>query len=217
MLNLSDFREIAMGNIASGTLYRSGHPVCDGKQDPDIILSASEAKIKTIINLSDSRRSLVSKFIVCPWYQRMFDGGNVIALNVSMSFDIADKGFCGKLKKGIRFMAEHAPPYLIHCEAGIDRTGFLSIILEAFMGAPLEDITRDYMLSFVDTGEYSANESEFGRAFIINLFSKIKDKPLDSNEDLLVLAANYLEKKIGLKSDEMKDLANKLNGGFYGL
>jgi protein tyrosine/serine phosphatase len=217
MLNLSNFREIAMGNIASGTLYRSGHPVCDGKQVPDIILSASEAKIKTIINLSDSRRSLGSMFIVCPWYQRMFDGGNVIALNVSMNFGAAEKGFCDKLKKGIRFMTEHAPPYLIHCEAGVDRTGFLSIILEAFMGAQLEDITRDYMLSFVDTGEYSINESGYGRAFMINLFSEIKDKPLDSNEDLRILAGKYLGGKIGLKSDEMKDLANKLNGSFYGL
>jgi hypothetical protein len=203
-----------MGNIAPRTLYRSGHPVCDNKQVPDIILPASEIKIKTIVNLSDNRRSLKSKITVCPWYQRLFDGGNVIALNVSMGFDAADKGFCGKLKKGIRFMTEHAPPYLIHCEAGIDRTGFLSIILEAFMGAPLEDIARDYMLSFVDTGEYFVNESEYGRTFMTNLFSEIKGGPFNSNEDLRILAANYLEEKIGMQSDKMKTLADKLNRGF---
>jgi hypothetical protein len=217
MMILSNFREIAMGNIAPKTLYRSGHPVCGDKQVPGIILSASRAKIKTIINLSDNRRSLKSKILGCPWYQRLFDGGNVIALNIPMRFDAMDKGFCDKLKKGIQFMTEHAPPYLIHCEAGIDRTGFLSIILEAFMGSPLEDIARDYMLSFVDTGEYSANDSKNGRTFVVNLFSGINAGSLGANADLRILAANYLEKKIGLKGDEIKGLADKLNGSFYGL
>jgi protein tyrosine/serine phosphatase len=114
-------------------------------------------------------------------------------------------------------MTEYTPPYLIHCEAGIDRTGFLSIILEAFMGAPLKDIARDYMLSLVDINEYSANDSKNGRSFVANLFSEINAGPLDTNADLRILAAKYLEEKIGLKSGEMKDLADKLNGGLYEL
>ncbi|MDR0998655.1 MAG: tyrosine-protein phosphatase [Treponema sp.] len=34
---------------------------------------------------------------------------------------------------------EHEPPYLIHCEAGIDRTGFLSMLLEAFIGTKFDE------------------------------------------------------------------------------
>jgi hypothetical protein len=211
ILHSSNFREIAMGKIAPGTLYRSSHPVEDGKQVPDIILSASYAKIRTIINLSDSRRSLESKIMGCPWYKRLFDGDNVITLD--MKVNVMDKIFCEKLKKGIRFMTEHAPPYLIHCEAGVDRTGFLSIILESFMGAVLEDITRDYMLSFVDSGEYSTNESEYGRGFVGNLFSGIiKGGPLNSNENLQILSAKYLAEQVGLNDDEMVLLADKLMG-----
>jgi protein tyrosine/serine phosphatase len=71
--------------------------------------------------------------MMCPWYKKLFDSGDALALHISMRFSAADRGFCKKLKEGIIFMNNHEPPYLIHCEAGIDRTGFLSAILESFM------------------------------------------------------------------------------------
>jgi hypothetical protein len=54
VMNSSNFREIHTGKISQKLLYRSNHPICNGKQVKDIILAANNAKIKTIVNLSDN-------------------------------------------------------------------------------------------------------------------------------------------------------------------
>jgi protein tyrosine/serine phosphatase len=214
MINSSNFREINMGNIAPKTLYRSNHPICNGKQVKDIIVSANNARIKTILNLVDNTQSLKSKILACPWYKKIFDSGNVLAVKISMSFSVPDRGFCRKLKAGLEFINNHAPPYLIHCEAGIDRTGFLSVILESFMGATFDDVAKDYMLSFVDDSEYSADDHRNGSIFIRNLFGVIKGEPVDVDADLQGLSAKYLSEYnyIGLGSSELKRLEHKLMG-----
>jgi hypothetical protein len=203
-----------MGNISPKTLYRSNHPICNGKQVKDIILSASNANIKTILNLVDSLQSLQWKTMTCPWYKKIFDSGNALALHISMSFSAADKKFCKKLKSGLEFMADREPPYLIHCEAGIDRTGFLAIILEAFMGAKFDNIAKDYMLSFVDDSEYSADDHKNGMLFVRRLFEPIKGEPIANDEDLQKLAVRFLTERnyIGLGSGELKKLEHKLKG-----
>jgi hypothetical protein len=70
-MNSSNFREICMGNIAPNTLYRSNHPICNGEQVRDIIISANNARIKKILNLVDSTQSLKSKIMTCPWYKNI--------------------------------------------------------------------------------------------------------------------------------------------------
>jgi protein tyrosine phosphatase len=212
VMDSSNFREISIGNIAPKTLYRSNHPICNGKQVSDIILSANNARIKTILNLVDGAQSLQSKIISCPWYKKIFDNGNVLALHISMSFNILDRRFCKKIKDGLGFMIDRGPPYLIHCEAGIDRTGFLSAILESFMGALFNDIAKDYMLSYVDSSEYSSNDHRNGSMFIRNLFANIKGQLIDDDEDLQSLSAKYFTEYIGLDSGQLNILEKKLMG-----
>ena len=205
----SNFREINYGKISPNILYRSNHPICNGKQVKDIIFSINNANIKTVINLSDSTQSLKGKIIYCPWYKRVFEDNNVIALNINMKFDFMERKFNEKLKKGQLFMIEHGPPYLIHCEVGIDRTGFLAVILESIMGAPFDVIVKDYMLSFVDNLEYSLNDYKNGEIFIINLFSKIKGELIDKNENIQYLTKKYLLEKVKLDNDELEALISK--------
>jgi protein tyrosine/serine phosphatase len=201
-----------MGKIGPKTLYRSNHPVCNGKEAPDIILAANYAKIKTIINLSDNIESLISKASACPWYRKFYESNSVIALNISMQFHPTGKKFMDKIKSGLLFMIKHDPPYLIHCIAGIDRTGFLSLILESFMGAKFDDIVKDYMLSYVDNKEYSDHDYKNGSLFMVNMFSEIKGRAVESNDDLQCLSKRYLVEKIGLSDDELNLLARKLMG-----
>jgi protein tyrosine/serine phosphatase len=210
VMHAFNFREINMGNISQKTVYRSSHPIYNGRQIAEIILSANNARIKTILNLSDSIQSLQSKAISCPWYKKIVDSGNVLALHISMSFNALDRGFCKKLKEGLEFMINREPPYLIHCEAGIDRTGFLSAILESFMGANFDDMAKDYMLSFVDSGEYSHDDHRNGTIFIRNLFAKIKEELIDDDEDLQSLSTKYLAEYIGLGYVELKKLESRL-------
>jgi protein tyrosine/serine phosphatase len=212
IITSSNFREIYMGQISPKVLYRSNHPISNGKQVSDIILAANYAKINTIINLSDDIQSIRSKIIFCPWYKNIHDNNNVIALNINMQFDIMEPKFKEKIKNGIIFMTEHNPSYLIHCEAGIDRTGFLSIILESFMGATFDEIVKDYMSSFVDNNEYSADDYKNGSRFMQNMFSKIKGGLLNPNEDLQYLSRKYLAEDIGLDNNQLDILTNKLRG-----
>ena len=206
----SNFREIVMGDIFPKTLYRSNHPVYDGKQDKEIILLAQSAKIKTIINLSDSIRTLKSKIMYCPWYKKMTDEKNVIALDISMRFGAIENDFLKKLKRGIVFMIKHNPPYLIHCEVGIDRTGFFAILLEAFMKAKFDDMAKDYMLSFVSDNNYSDDDRREGSIFALDFFSNINGGSIDTGDDLQGIAVKYLAEKAGLSNNELSLLKDKL-------
>jgi protein tyrosine/serine phosphatase len=210
VLHSSNFREISKGKIASNTLYRSNHPICDGKQVKEIILSANNAKINTIINLSDNIHSLKSKILNCPWYKGVYEKNNVIALNMNMKFDILEDKFNKRINNGLKFMMEHEPPFLIHCEAGIDRTGFLSIILESFMEMTFDDIVKDYMLSFVDINDYSLNDYKNGSTYIINTFSTIKGEIITKNENIHNLSTKYLIERTRIKFDELELLKRKL-------
>jgi protein tyrosine/serine phosphatase len=210
VLKSSNFREINIGKISSKILFRSNHPICNNNQVKDIVLAANKEKINTIINLSDDMDSLRSKAICCPWYKKIIDNNNVLALNIPMNFDIFDSEFCKKIKDGVIFLLGHNPPYLIHCEAGIDRTGFLSIIFESLMDAQFNEIVKDYMLSFVDENEYTLNDSKDGILFLRNLFTKISGEIFTTNKNLRDLIIDYLKEKIKLNDNEILLLDNKL-------
>ena len=65
-----------------------------------------------------------------------------------MDFSQTSEYFQKKLKRGLQFIINTEGPWLIHCHAGVDRTGFVSIVLEALMGATLDEIINDYLQSF---------------------------------------------------------------------
>jgi hypothetical protein len=121
-----------------------------------------------------------------------------------MKFDVMDNKFRKKIKEGLLFIINREPPYLLHCEAGIDRTGFLSILLESFMGAKFDDIVKDYMLSFVEDSEYSFEDYKNGSIFITNLFSKIKGDIIKADDDLQFLSTQYLFEKVKLMPEKYK-------------
>jgi hypothetical protein len=86
--DVSNFREISIGKISPGILYRSSHPIYDGNQVEDVVLYANNARINTVSNLSDSLQSLRSKASRCPWYDNIVRKNNVIALDINMNFNI---------------------------------------------------------------------------------------------------------------------------------
>jgi protein tyrosine/serine phosphatase len=211
ILESSNFREIRAGAIPPNVLYRSNHPIFNGNQVDNIILSAIYAKIKTVINLSDNTYTLRSKVAACLWYKNIFDNDNVIALHINMKFDPLSREFCNKIKEGLLFMDNRHSPYLIHCEAGIDRTGFLAIILEALMGANIHDLAEDYMLSFMDKSEFSPDGYKYGSIFIRNLFARIKSGFAENYENWQDLALKYLMENVGMTDYEINQLEKTLS------
>ena len=204
-----NFREICMGNIAPNTLYRSSHPIKNNKQEKDISLLASQANIKTIINLCDTMSGITSKSVVAPWYNRLFRDGRVIALG--MDFGCASAGFRKKLKEALQFIIHTEGPYLIHCHAGVDRAGFVCMVIESFMGAALDDVVNDYLKSFnsiFESGIYGAQKADATAA--MQILSQMSDSQIINEQNLQHIAEIYLRSKINLSAKEIELLKGRL-------
>jgi predicted protein tyrosine phosphatase len=199
-----NFREIQAGRIAPKWLYRSSHPVIHSETDFIMAKLAEEAEIAAVLNLDDNEIKLVTKADHVPWYHCLFKRGCIIALD--MGFDCLSDQFSFKLQKGLKFMIDHNGPYLIHCMQGIDRTGFVVMILEMLMEANRNEMINDYMLSFLrrpgfekGSKRYRIEKNNFVR--VLNTIYTIGKK---SEGDKFVDAAkNYLLKNTDLTHDEI--------------
>jgi len=207
-----NFREIRMGNIAPNTLYRSSHPIKDNKQEKIISLLAAQNKIKTIINLSDTISEIKIKSIFAPWYDKLLKNNCVAALG--MDFNNNSESFSKKLKKGLQFIINTEGPWLIHCHAGVDRTGFVSIVLETLMGAKLDEVIDDYLKSFNSIFESSiyGNVNKEDSAVVLQLISAMGDNMPVNDQNLQAIAEYYLLKKVKLSAVEIGLLESKLIG-----
>jgi protein tyrosine/serine phosphatase len=206
-----NFREIRVGAISPNTLYRSSHPIQEGRQDPLIALLAAEHRIATVINLSDSPSEVKRKAFFAPWYNRLFINNQIIALG--MDFSVTGKSFNRKLKNALQFIIKTSGPWLIHCHAGIDRTGFVSMVLEALMGATIDNITDDYLMSFNSIFESSVyNHSNKADSMVVMELLSIMGGSLPiSDQTLQGMAEHYLKDKIGLSGEEVDLLRAKLS------
>jgi len=199
-----------MGNIAANTLYRSSHPIKDNKQEKSISLSASKVNIKTVINLCDTMSGITYKSVVAPWYNNLFKNGRVIALG--MDYSCTSPGFRKKLKEALQFIIHTEGPYLIHCHAGIDRTGFVCMVIESFMGAALNDVINDYLKSFNSIFESSVYEAKKADAAVaMQILSVMSDSQIINEQNLQHIAETYLRSRIGLSAEEVELLRLKLS------
>jgi len=207
-----NFREIRMGNIAPNTLYRSSHPIQDNKQERIISMLAAQNHIQTVINLSDTMSGIKLKSIFAPWYNTLLGNNRVIALG--MDFNNDSEHFRKKLKEGLLFIINTEGPWLIHCHAGVDRTGFVSIVLEALMGAKLDDIVNDYLKSFnsiFDSSIYGEDNKKDAN-IVIQILSTMGNYMPINDQNLQSIAENYLISKVKLSAIEIGLLKSKLAG-----
>ena len=147
----ANFRAVTVGSIGSGKLYRSASPIDNmyGRAGyaNDLIEAAG---VVTVLNLADSAED-IAEFCAAEdfdseYYLSLYESGKVKALDLTANF-FSDE-FAGSLAEGLSFLAQNEPPYSIHCLEGKDRAGFTVMLLEALMGAELQEIIDDYMLSF---------------------------------------------------------------------
>jgi hypothetical protein len=205
-----------MGGIGPGILYRASHPIGDGKEDRAITKLAVHTRIAAILNLTDTDWEIKRKAIMAPWYRKILDAGGVIALG--MNFDGMSRQFCVQLRRGIRFMLRRPGPYLIHCYAGIDRTGFVAIILEAVMGATIEEIIDDYLKSFLDEELLAPRDSpqyKLDSAVVHEILAKINNGEPVTEKNLREAAEHYLITKVALTVPELELLKEILAGKVF--
>ena len=147
----ANFRSVSVTGLAPDTLYRAASP-CDNQHNRATYVDAliQAAGVRCILNLADNEEK-IARYIAdgsyaTPYFQSLYEAGNVIPLALNMNFGSA--AFQQKLANGLIALSEHEGPYLVHCTEGKDRTGFVCILLEALCGADYEEIVADYMITY---------------------------------------------------------------------
>jgi len=210
--NSANFREICMGNIAPNTFFRSSHPIKENKEEKTISLLAQKVNISTVINLSDTMSGIWGKAAYAPWYNKLLNSGKVIALG--MDFSCTSPSFRKNLKEALQFIINTNSPYLIHCHAGVDRTGFVCMVLESFMGASLDEVIKDYLMSFDNEFKSSIfSLSEKANAdTVLQILSVMSNSQAITEYNLQHIAEIYLRSKVGLSAEDVELLRGKLRG-----
>ena len=216
----ANFRAVKAGDIAEGKLYRSASPISNeiGRAAAADKLIES-AGVKTVLNLADTDEE-IAEFIAAedfasPYYKSLVDAKSVVALGMPVNY--ASDEFAAGIVKGLTFLSQHEGPYLVHCTEGKDRAGFTSALLEALMGASLDEIVADYMASYSNYYGITAADSKYGLIAQGNVMEMLRtvaglDKGADlSKTDLAKAAETYLTAH-GMKAEDVSALKANLKG-----
>ena len=214
----ANFRPIVMGGIGEGRLYRSASPVnrTYGRADYANAL-AEAAQIKTVLNLANTEEEMAAYFssedFASDYYKGLYQAGQVIVLGLPINYTSDE--FAQGIVSGMAFLAEHEPPYLVHCTEGKDRAGFASMLLEMLMGADLDAIVADYMESYVNYYHLEPGTDKYSMIAEKNILEMVrqvagveKGAALDG-VDLRAAAEGYLAAH-GMAEDAIRALQDHL-------
>ena len=217
----ANFRAVTVGDIAEGALYRSASPVNNehGRASYADAL-AQKAGVKTVLNLADHKEDidgyLAAEDFASPYYKSLYEAGSVIPLG--MPVDYSSESFGADLTAGLAKLSQQPGPYLVHCTEGKDRAGFTSALLECLMGASLDEVVADYMVSYENYyGVTQAGQPEKYQLIVKNNIMDMlrtiagveKDADL-SGVDLQAAAEDYLT-GFGMTAEQLTALKTNLS------
>lgn len=217
----ANFRGITTTGIAPGVLYRGSSPVNNelGRAAYSDTL-ARAVGVNSILNLADNIEE-INGYIGASdfksyYYKSLLDGGNVKPLD--MDVNISGDDFSRKLAEGIRFMAEHNAPYMVHCTEGKDRAGFVSAVLSGLMGASMDEIVKDYMVTYENYYHVERGSAQYKKIADANIVSSMTTVVFGMDKGSNISGVNVSEKvseyllKIGVSESEINSLKRKLSG-----
>ena len=202
----ANFRVIDTTGMGAGKLYRSSSPI-----NPAIGRStyadkaARDAGIRTVINLADP--SNVYETPEDSYYRSC----QVTYLNLGM--DPLAEDFKAGLAQGMRSIISGEAPYLIHCNEGKDRAGFVSAVLECLMGATADEVVDDYMETFFNYYGVEKGTEKYNAVVNSNIIPTLKTIFGVADiytADLEAEAEAYLMEDLGLYAKEVAELKVKL-------
>lgn len=219
VISFTNFRNIEMGKIAKGKVYRSASP-CDDqhKRAPYVDELIKENGVNFILDLADNEvkieRYIHSEDFSSPYFLSLYESDRVCPLGLNMNY--LSEEFGDLVAQGFKVLAENEGPYLIHCTEGKDRTGFVCMLLEMLADCDYEDIKNDYMITYANYYQID-EESQPDKYLTIlekNLHGMLRkvidDDAVDfRNADLSAYARAYLSKH-GMSEEEMDSLLNKI-------
>lgn len=202
----ANFRVIDTTGMGENKLYRSSSPI-----NPEIGRStyadkaARDAGIVTIVNLADASNTYENP--EDSYYQTC----QVTYLNLGVDFVSAEPA--ASLAKGMRFIIDGEAPYLLHCNEGKDRAGFVSALLECLMGATIDEVVEDYMETYVNYYGVEKDSEKYKAVVNSNLIQTLNANFKVSDvyqADLVAEAEAYMMEVLGLSADEVTALKVKL-------
>lgn len=207
----ANFRMVQNGSIAANTLYRSANPLLDDPRAPYVEALAREAGIRTVINLADEQTGLYANLGQAPYYKALAEEGSVIALNMGVT--CTDPDFTAKLREGLAFMASHKGPYLVHCNEGKDRAGFVIALLSALMGATVDEVVEDYMKSYQNYYGLEKGSERYVliSKIILDLFADLNGGKAVTNRSLGSVARAYLTDQVELSPGQIRAIQDNLS------
>lgn len=204
----ANFREVKLGSIASGKLYRSASPVNGLPRAEYAARLIADKKPALIINLDND--ASIAPSVTDPFYASKIASGDVAFLNLGAA--LSDPVVAKQLYDGFKTMLAHDGPYVIHGKEGKLRTGFACAILSALCGATMDEINADFMLSYENYNGIKKNTPQWDGIVQIlpTSFSKINGGKKITDAKLHSLAEHYLTKNVGLTKHEVEELKAKL-------
>lgn len=216
----ANFRAVTAGRISNGKLYRSASPINNERGRARYANAfIADAGVASVLNLADSIEDIEeycsADDFESEYYRTLYENGKVKALDLNADF-FSDE-FAASLADGLCFLAQNDPPYSVHCTEGKDRAGFTIMLVEALMGADLQTIIDDYMLSFYNYyGIEQKNEPERYEAVLNNnLFAMLYHVTgVNTYEELtqvdLECAVTQFLLNAGMAEDDILTLKTKL-------
>ena len=211
--NLSDeefanFRMIKTSGIGENKIFRSSSPVNSEIGRGTYAMKATEDHgIKTIVNLADTEQEVKDRDT---YKDSFYSKQKVIA--AGLNIDFSSTTFKEGLARAIHSMADSEAPFLIHCNEGKDRAGYLSALIECLMGASLDEVVEDYMITYYNyynvvpgTEQYDAIRD---KKIIKQLKTAFEVNDL-ANANLSQLCEKFLH-SIGVTEEDIKKLKLEL-------
>lgn len=202
----ANFRLVDTTGMGENKLYRSSSPI-----NPEIGRStyadeaARAAGIATVINLADASNAYESR------ENSYYPTCQVVYLNLGLDFTSED--FRAGLAHGMRFIIDGKAPYLLHCNEGKDRAGFVSALLECLMGATIDEVVEDYMETYINYYGVQPGSEKYEAVENSNIIKTLQEA-FGVNDvyqaDLAAEAKDFLVEALGLAEDEVNALKEKL-------
>ena len=222
----ANFYEVTGGNIAPGVLYRSFSSLSDPAKQarvPYVNQLADEYGIKYLVALSFSDASVQSAISKYSGYCiDLCKDGKYVAPNMGyLYFQQKEKTI-----QTLESIIDNDGPYLVHCNVGRDRTGFVILLLQALCGCSPEEMmecearafcnlysiepgSKEYFVIINGTYDRNmyliANYDEIDN--ILNMdWSKIDVSKVDTQKAAYQYCTDYL----GLSSEQIEKLLERL-------
>jgi len=194
----ANFRKVTTTGMGNN-LYRSSTPINGELGRNTFAMKAfEEAGINVIINVADDTWNDIPESYYK--YQKI--------LLLPMSVDITSESNLGIVAESLRFMAGNPGVYCIHCKEGKDRTGFIIAILELLMGADLDEVIEDYMVTYENFYRVEKGTERY-RYISQTLIHQLETCGINGTEHLKQQTESFL-RKLGLTDTELMNLRQNL-------